>query len=85
MLVAREYSFLFDNFPDDAGERVVTVGGGAAKTVRECARKSYDKVTNYNKKELLEDLRTLHTKVLEKLDRELLEAVCPKGWMLEFT
>ena len=30
MLVAREYSFLLANVPDNAGELVVSVGGGAA-------------------------------------------------------
>ena len=31
MLLAREYSFLFENFPDDAADRVVTVGGVPSK------------------------------------------------------
>jgi hypothetical protein len=85
MLVAREFSFLFDNFPDDAGERMVTVGGGAAKTVRECAGKGYREGITYNKDELLEDLRALHSTCIGMLDQDLLKAVCPKGWMLDFT
>ena len=46
----------------------------------------YDKKDGgYNQKELLEDLRTLHIAVLAQVDKELLKAVCPKGWMLDYT
>ncbi len=31
------------------------------------------------------DLRALHAAVLAELDEELLKAVCPKGWMLDYT
>lgn len=41
MLVAREYSFLVDKCPDNAGELVVTVGGGAVKVLRECSAKDF--------------------------------------------
>ena len=59
--------------------------GGAAKTVRECARKEYVEKKKYPQKELLSDLRLLHAAVIEDLDKELLKAVCPKGWMLDHT
>ena len=85
MLVAREYSFLLETFPDNAGELLVNVGGGAAKTVRECARKEYMEKKTYPQTELLADLRLLHASVLAGLDKDLLKAVCPKGWMLDHT
>ena len=33
----------------------------------------------------MKDLYTVDLKVREKLDPELVKAVCPKGWMLDFT
>ena len=85
MLLAREHSFLFENFPDDAGELLVNVGGGAAKTVGECAGKAYEEKKNYSQEELLADLRALHAVVVADLDERLVKAVCPRGWMLDHT
>ena len=83
MLLAREYSFLFEKCPDNAGELIVEVGGGAVKTVRECARKDFVKGRDYHEDELLADLRALHAVLLAELDEEVVKAVCPKGWMLD--
>ena len=33
----------------------------------------------------MSDLRLLHAAVIEDLDKQLLKAVCPKGWMLDHT
>ena len=85
MLVAREYSFLLANVPDNAGELVVSVGGGAAKLVRECAGKEYAENRTYTQQVLLPDLRALHAAVSVDLDKRLVDAVCPRGWMLDHT
>ena len=75
MLVAREYSFLLANVPDNAGELVVSVGGGAAKLVRECAGKEYAENRTYTQQVLPPDLRALHAAVSVDLDKRLVDAV----------
>lgn len=45
----------------------------------------YVKDKSYPQKELLADLQTLHSKVVAKVDHDLLRAVCPKGWKMDHT
>jgi hypothetical protein len=85
MLVAREFSVLIDTFPRNGGERVVCVGGGAMKIVREFAGKEYVKGFSYKQTELKEDLKKLHDALLQELDLNFIEMICPRGWKLDFT
>ena len=85
MLVAREFGCLIDKFPRNGGERVVSVGGGAARIVREYAGKEYAKGKTYDQTELQADLSKLHEALLQELDSDFVEMICPRGWRLDFT
>ncbi len=85
MLVAREFGFLIDSFPDDGGVIAVNVGGGAAKIVRASAGKDYVKGKSYKQTGLLEDLSKLHDVLLQELDLNFVEMICPRGWKIDLT
>jgi hypothetical protein len=85
MLVARELQALLKDFPTDGAVQMITVGGGAAKVVRESVGKHFDETESYDQVELLEDLSLLHELLLRELDMHLIALVCPKGWLLDFT
>ena len=55
------------------------------KIVREFAGKEYVKGFNYKQTELKEDLKKLHDALLQELDLNFIEMICPRGWKLDFT
>ena len=85
MILAREYSLLLKNVPENAGLLCVTVGGGAVRTLRECIGKDVVKGQRCNQKELLDDLVSVHKALVDTLDPELVSVVNPRGWRQDHT
>ena len=81
-LLARELELLIKDFPADGIEQVMCVGGGAKEVINSCSNRQEIK---HDDDKFEEIMRGVHDSLVEKLDPQLVKAVCPKGWRLDYT
>ena len=63
----------------------MNVGGGAAKIVREAVGKPFEEGKSYDQTALLQDLGQLHHALLQALELNFVEMICPRGWSIDLT
>ena len=81
-LLARDLELLIKDFTADGIEQVMCVGGGAMEVINSCSNRQEIK---HDDEEIVEIMRGVHESLVEKLDPQLVKAVCPKGWRLDYT